>query len=92
MRVIGVSMEQHRYGGAGETGDPREPNRRPTASSDTIPTCGNPVTRPGIEPGSPWWEASRLIAQPPRPPSCVRPPAAILSATLDVGDLDPGDF
>ncbi|KAJ8870437.1 hypothetical protein PR048_029459 [Dryococelus australis] len=25
------------------------------------------VTRPGIEPGSPWWEASRLTAQPPRP-------------------------
>ncbi|KAJ8866028.1 hypothetical protein PR048_033552 [Dryococelus australis] len=25
------------------------------------------VTRPGIEPGSPWWEASVLIAQPPRP-------------------------
>ncbi|KAJ8871817.1 hypothetical protein PR048_028157 [Dryococelus australis] len=26
-----------------------------------------PVTRLGIEPGSPWWEASRLITQPPRP-------------------------
>ncbi|KAJ8892111.1 hypothetical protein PR048_004691 [Dryococelus australis] len=25
------------------------------------------VTRPGIEPGSPWWEASLVIAQPPRP-------------------------
>ncbi|KAJ8879969.1 hypothetical protein PR048_020590 [Dryococelus australis] len=25
------------------------------------------VTRPGIEPGSPWWEASRLTAQPPSP-------------------------
>ncbi|KAJ8882931.1 hypothetical protein PR048_014770 [Dryococelus australis] len=37
--------------------------RRPTASSGTIPTCENPVTRPVIEPGSPWW----LIAQPPRP-------------------------
>ncbi|KAJ8881490.1 hypothetical protein PR048_017971 [Dryococelus australis] len=41
---------------------------RPTASSSTIPTCENPVvTRSGIEPGSPWWEASRLTAQPPRP-------------------------
>ncbi|KAJ8867383.1 hypothetical protein PR048_031184 [Dryococelus australis] len=30
----------------------------------TIPTCENPVTRPGIEPGSPWWEASSLTAQP----------------------------
>ncbi|KAJ8897799.1 hypothetical protein PR048_003149 [Dryococelus australis] len=27
------------------------------------------VTRPGIEPGSPWWEASRLPGQPPRPPT-----------------------
>ncbi|KAJ8871574.1 hypothetical protein PR048_027900 [Dryococelus australis] len=25
------------------------------------------VTRPGIEPGSPWWEASVLVAQPPWP-------------------------
>ncbi|KAJ8880330.1 hypothetical protein PR048_016797 [Dryococelus australis] len=25
------------------------------------------VTRPGIEPGSPWWEASRLTTQPPVP-------------------------
>ncbi|KAJ8866342.1 hypothetical protein PR048_032185 [Dryococelus australis] len=25
------------------------------------------VTRPGIEPGSPWWEACRLTAQPPWP-------------------------
>ncbi|KAJ8880391.1 hypothetical protein PR048_016860 [Dryococelus australis] len=43
---------------------------RPTASSCTIPTCENPVARLGIEPGSPWWEASVLIAQPlwPRDP------------------------
>ncbi|KAJ8877521.1 hypothetical protein PR048_021976 [Dryococelus australis] len=39
-----------------------EKTRRPTASSGTIPTCENPVTRSGIEPGSPWWEASVLIA------------------------------
>ncbi|KAJ8889279.1 hypothetical protein PR048_008777 [Dryococelus australis] len=44
-----------------------EKTRRPTTSSDTIPTCGNPVTRPGIEPGPPKWEASVLIAQPPWP-------------------------
>ncbi|KAJ8895367.1 hypothetical protein PR048_000699 [Dryococelus australis] len=32
---------------------------RPSASPDTIPTCDNPDARPaGIEPGSPWWEAS----------------------------------
>ncbi|KAJ8874114.1 hypothetical protein PR048_024955 [Dryococelus australis] len=35
-----------------------EKTRRPKASSGTIPTCENPVTRPGIEPGSPWWETS----------------------------------
>ncbi|KAJ8872730.1 hypothetical protein PR048_026344 [Dryococelus australis] len=47
----------------GETRDP-EKTRQPAASSGTIPTCGNPgVTRPGIEPGSPWWEASMLTAQ-----------------------------
>ncbi|KAJ8895022.1 hypothetical protein PR048_000331 [Dryococelus australis] len=39
-----------------------EKTRRPTASSGTIPTC---ETRPEIEPGSPWWEASVLTAQPP---------------------------
>ncbi|KAJ8895232.1 hypothetical protein PR048_000557 [Dryococelus australis] len=44
-----------------------EKTRRPTASSGTIPTCENPVTRPRIEPGSPWWEASRLTAQPQWP-------------------------
>ncbi|KAJ8893480.1 hypothetical protein PR048_006078 [Dryococelus australis] len=44
-----------------------EKTRRPEALSGTIPKCENPgVTRPGIEP-SPWWEASRLITQPPRP-------------------------
>ncbi|KAJ8876839.1 hypothetical protein PR048_021286 [Dryococelus australis] len=38
------------------------------SSSGTVPTCENPVTWPGIEPGSPWSEASVLVAQPPRPP------------------------
>ncbi|KAJ8895331.1 hypothetical protein PR048_000657 [Dryococelus australis] len=52
--------------GAGKREIP-EKTRRPTASSSTIPTCENPVTRPGIEPGSPWWEASVLIAQPQWP-------------------------
>ncbi|KAJ8871025.1 hypothetical protein PR048_027328 [Dryococelus australis] len=36
---------------------------RPAASSGPIPTCENP----GIETGSPRWEASVLIAQPPWP-------------------------
>ncbi|KAJ8877621.1 hypothetical protein PR048_022076 [Dryococelus australis] len=42
--------------------------RQPAASSGTIPTCENPgVNRPGIEPGSPRWEASRSTAHPMRP-------------------------
>ncbi|KAJ8890626.1 hypothetical protein PR048_010135 [Dryococelus australis] len=37
---------------------PEIKTRRPAASSSTTPTCENPgVTRPGIEPGSHWWEA-----------------------------------
>ncbi|KAJ8874115.1 hypothetical protein PR048_024956 [Dryococelus australis] len=59
-------MERRLNEGAGKREIP-EKTRRPTASSGTIPTCESPVTRPGIEPGSPWWEASVLIAQPPWP-------------------------
>ncbi|KAJ8898557.1 hypothetical protein PR048_003917 [Dryococelus australis] len=41
---------------------------RSATSSDKIPTCENPgVTRPGIELGSPWWEASMPTAQPQQP-------------------------
>ncbi|KAJ8875261.1 hypothetical protein PR048_023156 [Dryococelus australis] len=44
-----------------------EKTRRPETSSGKISTCENPgVVRQGIEPGSPWWEASRLTAHPPR--------------------------
>ncbi|KAJ8871033.1 hypothetical protein PR048_027337 [Dryococelus australis] len=62
MSAIEVRMEQLR----GKREIP-EKTRRPTASSGTIRTCENPVTRPGIEPGSPWWEASGLTARPLRP-------------------------
>ncbi|KAJ8875178.1 hypothetical protein PR048_023073 [Dryococelus australis] len=52
---------------AGETGDPRE--NPPTSSivrhDSHLRKSG--VTRPGIEPGSTSWEASRLTAQPPWP-------------------------
>ncbi|KAJ8881455.1 hypothetical protein PR048_017936 [Dryococelus australis] len=66
MRVTEASMEQSRKEKGGR-GIP-EKTHRPVVSSDTIPTCENPgVTRPGIESGSPWWEAIRLAAQPPRP-------------------------
>ncbi|KAJ8896891.1 hypothetical protein PR048_002237 [Dryococelus australis] len=41
--------------------------RRPEASSGTILTCENcGTTPPGIEPGSPWWEASALTTAPPQ--------------------------
>ncbi|KAJ8877108.1 hypothetical protein PR048_021560 [Dryococelus australis] len=65
-RVIEVNVERRRNRGAGEREIP-EKTRRPTASSGTIPTCENPVTRPGIELGSPWWEVSVLTAKPPWP-------------------------
>ncbi|KAJ8891817.1 hypothetical protein PR048_004371 [Dryococelus australis] len=42
--------------------------RRRNEGAGEIPTCENPMTRPGIEAGSPWWEASVLIAQPSWPP------------------------
>ncbi|KAJ8879610.1 hypothetical protein PR048_020218 [Dryococelus australis] len=49
-----------------DTGDPRE-NHRPSASSDTIPTCENPgLTLRGVEPDLLCWEANRLIALPPK--------------------------
>ncbi|KAJ8865969.1 hypothetical protein PR048_033493 [Dryococelus australis] len=51
-----------------DTNEHPEKTHRPTASSGTIPTCENPVARPWIEPGSPWWEASVQTAQPPWPP------------------------
>ncbi|KAJ8891031.1 hypothetical protein PR048_010540 [Dryococelus australis] len=64
---ISQPRELYEKRGAGETGDPRasppingivrrESHRRKSG-----------VTRPGIEPGSPSWEVSRLTAQPPWP-------------------------
>ncbi|KAJ8885881.1 hypothetical protein PR048_012087 [Dryococelus australis] len=55
--------------GGGRNGTSPEKTHRPTASSGTIPSSESPVTRPGIEHGSPWWEASGLTTRPPRPPS-----------------------
>ncbi|KAJ8867373.1 hypothetical protein PR048_031174 [Dryococelus australis] len=71
----------------GEKREIPEKTRRPTASSGTIPTCGNPVTRPGIEPGSPWWEASVLIAQPPPMPAQSSPSTvtAGYQCAIDIG-------
>ncbi|KAJ8879204.1 hypothetical protein PR048_019810 [Dryococelus australis] len=56
-RVAEMGME---WRGNGRS--PRK-TRRPAATSGTIPTCENPMTWPGIEPGSLWWEVSRLTAQ-----------------------------
>ncbi|KAJ8865756.1 hypothetical protein PR048_033277 [Dryococelus australis] len=61
-------MEQCQNSWAGETGDPREKN---PLTSGTVPTCENPgVAGPGTKPGSPWWQASSLTAQSPRPYKC----------------------
>ncbi|KAJ8872693.1 hypothetical protein PR048_026306 [Dryococelus australis] len=52
------------------------------------------MTRPGIEPGSPWWEASKLTAQPPWPRVrlkfalvylCCEPSRGSLPATVRPG-------
>ncbi|KAJ8867214.1 hypothetical protein PR048_031009 [Dryococelus australis] len=58
-------MEQRRNEGSGETGDPREnpPTSGIIPHNSHWPKCG--MNRPGIEPGSLWWEASSLTAQPP---------------------------
>ncbi|KAJ8889722.1 hypothetical protein PR048_009223 [Dryococelus australis] len=51
---------------AGETGDPREdpPTNGIVRHDSHMRKSG--VTRPGIDPGSPSWEASRLTAQSPK--------------------------
>ncbi|KAJ8893509.1 hypothetical protein PR048_006107 [Dryococelus australis] len=70
-----ISLRQHEQGRR-KRAIPKK-TLRPTPSSGTIPTCENPgVTRPGIKPGSPWWEASSLTAQPPPPQGRVRMHAA----------------
>ncbi|KAJ8880059.1 hypothetical protein PR048_020682 [Dryococelus australis] len=59
-----TTQVQNWPGGGGRELEIPEKTRRPTVSSGTIPSCENLVTRPGIEPGSPWWEASVLTARP----------------------------
>ncbi|KAJ8890854.1 hypothetical protein PR048_010363 [Dryococelus australis] len=68
MKVIEVNMEIP------------EKTLRPAASSGTNPTRGNQVTRPGIEPGLHWWEASMPTAQQPAAPKANRVsfPAGVL--------------
>ncbi|KAJ8877583.1 hypothetical protein PR048_022038 [Dryococelus australis] len=57
---------ERRNARAGETGVPEEkkpPTRGIVRHDSHMRKSG--VTWPGIEPGSPWWEASSLTAQPP---------------------------
>ncbi|KAJ8878801.1 hypothetical protein PR048_019387 [Dryococelus australis] len=63
--VIEVSREQRWNKRARETGDPREnpPTNGIVRHDSHMRKSG--VTQPGIEPGSPWWEASTVTAQPP---------------------------
>ncbi|KAJ8867300.1 hypothetical protein PR048_031101 [Dryococelus australis] len=58
MRVIEVSMERQNEGSGGNGRLPRNPPTNGIVRHDS---------RPGIEPGSPWWEASGLTARLPRP-------------------------
>ncbi|KAJ8894551.1 hypothetical protein PR048_007208 [Dryococelus australis] len=69
MMVIERSMELRRNKRVGEAGYPREnpPTKGIFWNDSHMRKSG--VIRLGIEPGSHWWEASRLTAQPPRPQS-----------------------
>ncbi|KAJ8871001.1 hypothetical protein PR048_027304 [Dryococelus australis] len=51
----------------------REGGRNGIFPYGMIPSYRRPgLDRPRIEPGLPWWDASRLTAQPPRPPMPVQ--------------------
>ncbi|KAJ8870219.1 hypothetical protein PR048_029236 [Dryococelus australis] len=70
----GSAVTERRLGEFKSGGERETPEKTilPAASSGTIPTCENPeVPRPGIEPGSPRWEAGSLTAQPPLPLICL---------------------
>ncbi|KAJ8888344.1 hypothetical protein PR048_007831 [Dryococelus australis] len=67
----------------GGGGGKREIPEKGPPTNGTIPTCENPVSRPGIEPGSPWWEASVLIAQPPCESICSKTWRLILVHTAN---------
>ncbi|KAJ8888466.1 hypothetical protein PR048_007956 [Dryococelus australis] len=64
---------------------------RPTALSGTIASYENPgVTRPAIEPGSPWWETSRLNAQPSCSHDAIRDEESATSFRKDPSQHTPG--
>ncbi|KAJ8865931.1 hypothetical protein PR048_033454 [Dryococelus australis] len=60
------NARRYRGENTGDLGGPLTARGGGNGTSPRIPTCGNPVTRLGIEPGSPWWEASVLTGRPPR--------------------------
>ncbi|KAJ8874456.1 hypothetical protein PR048_025305 [Dryococelus australis] len=71
-REIETSIETQGWSGAGMQGwrerECPEKTHQQAASPSTIPKCENPgVDLAGIEPGSPWWEASALATMPPLP-------------------------
>ncbi|KAJ8897529.1 hypothetical protein PR048_002876 [Dryococelus australis] len=57
IKVIVVIMEQRWNERAGETGDPRENPLTNGIVRHDRHVRKSEVTRPGLEPGSPWWEA-----------------------------------
>ncbi|KAJ8867218.1 hypothetical protein PR048_031016 [Dryococelus australis] len=85
MRVIEVSMEQLQNERAGEAGVPREnPPTNGIVRHDSHKRKSG-VTRPGIEPESPWWEASRLTAQPTWPQNAPSNQCCARWRTLRIG-------
>ncbi|KAJ8868063.1 hypothetical protein PR048_031872 [Dryococelus australis] len=86
------TLVHHRYGarealgsnpGVGKARYPREnPSINGIVRHD-IHMRKTGVTRPGIEPGSHWWEASRLTAQPPWP---LRPSSGSVELTYESFD------
>ncbi|KAJ8865734.1 hypothetical protein PR048_033255 [Dryococelus australis] len=70
--VIEVRMEQRRNKRPGGTGVPREnPLTNGIVRHDSHMRKSG-LSRPGIEPGSPWWEANGLTTRPPLPHPLLR--------------------
>ncbi|KAJ8871372.1 hypothetical protein PR048_027689 [Dryococelus australis] len=70
--VVEVRMERRQNERVGETGDPRENQSTNGIVRHDSHMRKSGVTRPGIEPGSLWWVASRLTAEPPWPLILIR--------------------
>ncbi|KAJ8876814.1 hypothetical protein PR048_021261 [Dryococelus australis] len=87
---VRVRMEQRRNARTGVTGDPREnPPTSGIVRHDSY-LRKSAVSRPGIEPGSPWWEASSLTFQPPRLLVLLNRDANPGAPECESGGLPPG--